>query len=183
MTDCLTSPGIWRQRTNVKDSRKKLRAGVWWSHSWLWRVVQHPTQLFRFYGILQVPKKEEIFSPGDIVWSLFLYFKKIYETHFSPECSKLIFMVYIVYKFVCCSLNCWDEMDATIIPSVFYPGFLADWWGLFVGNQLWLIKQNIKSPEMNSGSEITACSWGAETRAGYKPEHINYHNNLRTKSA
>lgn len=129
-------------------------------------------------------QRRKRFSLLVILFDPFSYtLKRFMKLIFSPECSKLIFMVYIVYKFVCCSLNCWDEMDATIIPSVFYPGFLADWWGLFVGNQLWLIKQNIKSPEMNSGSEITACSWGAETRAGYKPEHINYHNNLRTKSA
>lgn len=128
----LPSPGIWCQRTNVKDSRKKLRAGVWWSHSWLRHVVQHPTQLFRFYRILQVPTKEEIFFPGDIVWSFFLYFKKIYETRFFlfPESSKFIFMAYIVFKFICCSLNCWDEMMPLLFPLLSTQGSLQigeDW--------------------------------------------------------
>lgn len=143
-----------------------------------------PYTTFSFLWYSPSSKKGRDFSLLVILFDPFSYtLKRFMKLVFSPESSKLIFMVYIVYKFVCCSLDCWDEMDATIIPSVFYPGFLADWWGLFVGNQLWLIKQNIKSPEMNSGSEIMACSWGAETRAGYKPEHINYHNNPRTKSA
>lgn len=94
---CLPSPGIWCQRTNVKDSRKKLRAGVWWSHSWLRRVVQHPTQLFQFYRILQVPTKEEIFFPGDIVWSFFLYFKKIYETLFFFQKAQSLFLWRILF--------------------------------------------------------------------------------------
>lgn len=50
---------------------------------------------------------------------------------FFPESSKLIFMAYIVFKFICCSLNCWDEMMPLLSPLLSTQGSLQigeDWW-------------------------------------------------------